>query len=86
MTSPIARTSPKAKYDQITVLGVARRATTGDEFIKLPLTTFLSAVLPWLNIASVLDVLKYHKGRNGRKTSLCARSLEFRSAEWARSG
>lgn len=38
MTSPIANITPKAKYDQITVLGMAT-ATTTEEFTKLLLTT-----------------------------------------------
>src|SRR5215472_11006263 len=35
----MARTTAKAKYDQITVLGIARRAMTAAEFTKLPLMT-----------------------------------------------
>src|SRR5207247_7471532 len=37
--SPIARTTPPTEYDQITVLGTAKKATTAEEFAKLPLTT-----------------------------------------------
>jgi len=32
-------TTPKAKYDQVTSLGIATKAMTAGEFNKLPLTT-----------------------------------------------
>jgi hypothetical protein len=38
-TSPIAKTTPKARYGQITWLGIATKAMTADEFTKLQLTT-----------------------------------------------
>lgn len=65
----MARTTPPAEYAHITVLGIARRAMTAAECTKtkLPLTT-----VPFRPITLVVDVLKYYKGRNARKTSPCA--------------
>src|ERR1700730_13136064 len=52
VTSPMARATPKARYDQITVLGIARKAMTADEFSKLPLMTipFRPVVLPQYHV------------------------------------
>src|SRR5271167_3160446 len=41
----MARTTPKAKYDQITVPGIATKAMTADEFIRLPL------MIPFLTVS-----------------------------------
>jgi hypothetical protein len=62
VTNPMTRATPKARYDQITVLGMLKKAMAADKFSKLPLMTipFLSRLTP---ISCPGDVIKCHKGR-----------------------
>jgi hypothetical protein len=60
VTSPMTMTTPKAKYDHFTSLGIATKAMTAGEFDKLPLKTIpFSALRPslalhqfWIEILS----------------------------------
>jgi hypothetical protein len=63
----MTRATPKARYDQITVLGMLKKAMTAEKFSKLPLMTipFLSRLPP---ISCPGDVIKCYKGRNDHKT------------------
>ena len=48
----MARATPKARYDQITMLGIAKKAMTADEFSKLPLMT-----IPLYPVASCPSIM-----------------------------
>jgi hypothetical protein len=68
----MARANPKARYDQITMLGIAKKATTADECSKLRLMR-----IPFHPVASCLGLIK--------PTEAAPPSVVFRGWETMRS-